>query len=166
MDWALLSSKHTALCKDKNNQSTKDLVSGTQEWDFRSGAKFWKTTTVPIFIGSQLIDVLWFVSSYIFLNHYKVPSDEFNDTGVIINGEFNEPLTYNKKKKMKLLTRWLKRRRSVMLAITFIFRFPQLKADMKSYIPLKTAAIFFLAGLFLKQRISSGYVMVDFICMG
>ena len=40
------------------------------------------------------------------------------------------------------------------------------KADMKSYIPLETAAIFFLAKLFLKQGISSGYVMVDFICMG
>ena len=40
------------------------------------------------------------------------------------------------------------------------------KADMKSYIPLETAAIFFLANLFLKQGISSEYVMVDFICMG
>ena len=37
---------------------------------------------------------------------------------------------------------------------------------MKSYIPLETAAIFFLANLFLKQGISSEYVMVDFICMG
>ena len=42
----------------------------------------------------------------------------------------------------------------------------KLKADMKSYIPLETAAIFFLANLFLKQGISSEYVMVDFICMG
>ena len=41
-----------------------------------------------------------------------------------------------------------------------------LKADMKSYIPLDTAAIFFLANLFLKQDTSSEYVMVDFICMG
>ena len=41
-----------------------------------------------------------------------------------------------------------------------------LKADMKSYIPLETAAIFFLANLFLKQDISSEYVMFDFICMG
>ena len=41
-----------------------------------------------------------------------------------------------------------------------------LKADMKSYIPLETAAIFFLANLFLKQGMSSNYVMVDFICMG
>ena len=41
-----------------------------------------------------------------------------------------------------------------------------LKADMKSYISLETAAIFFLANLFLKQGISSEYVMVDFICMG
>ena len=40
------------------------------------------------------------------------------------------------------------------------------KADMKSYIPLETAAIFFLANLFLKQGISSEYVMVDFICIG
>ena len=37
---------------------------------------------------------------------------------------------------------------------------------MKSYIPQETAAIFFLANLFLKQGISSEYVMVDFICMG
>ena len=41
-----------------------------------------------------------------------------------------------------------------------------LKADMKSYIPLETAAIFFLANLFLKQGISSEYVMVDFIRIG
>ena len=41
-----------------------------------------------------------------------------------------------------------------------------LKADMKSYIPLDTAAIFFLANLFLKQGTSSEYVIVDFICMG
>ena len=37
---------------------------------------------------------------------------------------------------------------------------------MNSYIPLETAAIFFLANHFLKHRISSEYVMVDFICMG
>ena len=37
---------------------------------------------------------------------------------------------------------------------------------MKSYIPQETAAIFFLANLFLKQGIYSEYVMVDFICMG
>ena len=43
---------------------------------------------------------------------------------------------------------------------------PAFKADMKSYIPLETAAIFFLANLFLKHGISSEYVMVDFICMG
>ena len=36
---------------------------------------------------------------------------------------------------------------------------------MKSYIPLETAATFFLANLYLKQGISSEYVMVDFICM-
>ena len=40
------------------------------------------------------------------------------------------------------------------------------KADMKSYIPLETAALFFLANLFRKQGISSEYVTVDFICMG
>ena len=39
------------------------------------------------------------------------------------------------------------------------------KADMKSYKPLETAAIFFLVNLFLNQGISSEYVMVDFICM-
>ena len=37
---------------------------------------------------------------------------------------------------------------------------------MKSYIPQEMAATFFLANLFLKQGISSEYVMVDFICMG
>ena len=41
-----------------------------------------------------------------------------------------------------------------------------LKADMKSYIPLETAAIFFWRTDFFKQGISSEYVMVDFICMG
>ena len=40
-----------------------------------------------------------------------------------------------------------------------------IKADMKSYIPLETAAIFFPANLFLKQGIISEYVMVNFICM-
>ena len=40
------------------------------------------------------------------------------------------------------------------------------KADMKSYIPLETAAIFFLTNLFPKQGISSEYVTTDFICMG
>ena len=40
------------------------------------------------------------------------------------------------------------------------------KADMKSYIPLETVAIFFLANLFLKQGIVSEYVMVDFIYIG
>ena len=37
---------------------------------------------------------------------------------------------------------------------------------MKSYIPLETAAMFFLANLFPKQGISSEYVTADFICMG
>ena len=37
---------------------------------------------------------------------------------------------------------------------------------MKSYIPLETAAIFFLANLFPKQGISSEYVTAYFICMG
>ena len=35
---------------------------------------------------------------------------------------------------------------------------------MKKLYTLETAAIFFLANLFLKQGISSEYVMVDFIC--
>ena len=39
------------------------------------------------------------------------------------------------------------------------------KADMKSYIPLETAAIFILANLFPKQGISSENVTADFICM-
>ena len=43
-----------------------------------------------------------------------------------------------------------------------IFHF---KADMKSYIPLEMADIFFLANLFPKQGISSEYVTIDFICM-
>ena len=37
---------------------------------------------------------------------------------------------------------------------------------MKSYIPLDTAAIFFLANLFLKQGTCSEYIMTDFIYMG
>ena len=37
---------------------------------------------------------------------------------------------------------------------------------MNSYISLETAAIYFLANLFLQQGISSEYVMVDVICMG
>ena len=37
---------------------------------------------------------------------------------------------------------------------------------MKSFKALETAAIFFLANLFLKQCISSEYVMVELICMG
>ena len=41
-----------------------------------------------------------------------------------------------------------------------------LKADMKSYIPVEMAALFFIANLFLKQGISSEYITVDFICMG
>ena len=39
------------------------------------------------------------------------------------------------------------------------------KADMNSAILLETAALFFLFNLYLKQGISSEYVMVDFICM-
>ena len=38
------------------------------------------------------------------------------------------------------------------------------KADMHSDIALETAAIFFLANRYLKQGISSEYVMIDFIC--
>ena len=37
---------------------------------------------------------------------------------------------------------------------------------MKSYIPLQTAAYFFLSNLYLKQGISSVYAMVEFICKG
>ena len=40
------------------------------------------------------------------------------------------------------------------------------KAKLNLYIPLKTAAIFFLANLYLKQGIGQVYVMVDFICTG
>ena len=40
------------------------------------------------------------------------------------------------------------------------------KADMKSYIPLENDSHIFLANLFLKQSISSEYVMVDFIYLG
>ena len=38
-----------------------------------------------------------------------------------------------------------------------------IKADLNSDKPLETAALFFLANLYLKQDISSEYVMVDFI---
>ena len=41
-----------------------------------------------------------------------------------------------------------------------------LKANMKIYIPLETAAIFFLASLFLIQGIGKVYIMADFICIG
>ena len=37
---------------------------------------------------------------------------------------------------------------------------------MKSYTPLKTAAIIVLVKLYQNQGISSEYVMVDFICIG
>ena len=49
-----------------------------------------------------------------------------------------------------------------------VLRSCQIEADMNSYmyIPLQTAAIFFLSNLYLKQGIGSVYVMVDFICMG
>ena len=41
-----------------------------------------------------------------------------------------------------------------------------IKAYMKIYILLQTAAIFFLLNLYLKQGIGSVYVIVDFICKG
>ena len=41
----------------------------------------------------------------------------------------------------------------------FSYKMYLFKADMKSYIPLETAAIFFLANLHLKQGISSKHVM-------
>ena len=50
--------------------------------------------------------------------------------------------------------------------ITFNHVRGEVKAYMNSYIPLETAAIFFLANLYLKQGISLEYAMVDFICMG
>ena len=40
------------------------------------------------------------------------------------------------------------------------------KANMNSKILLKTATIFFLLNLHLKQGIGEVYFMVDFICMG
>ena len=40
------------------------------------------------------------------------------------------------------------------------------KAKVTRYIPLETAAIFFLANLYLKQGIGLVYVIVDLICMG
>ena len=58
---------------------------------------------------------------------------------------------------------WEANRQVVLVTSLYVLFF---KADMKSYIPLETAAIFFLANLFLKQGISSEYVMVDFICVG
>ena len=39
-------------------------------------------------------------------------------------------------------------------------------AKVIRYIPLETAALFFLANPYLKQGIGKVYVMVDFICMG
>ena len=40
-----------------------------------------------------------------------------------------------------------------------------MNSDIHAHVPLETAAILFLAKLFLTQGISSEYVMVDFICM-
>ena len=54
----------------------------------------------------------------------------------------------------------------MILILLIIEKSTYVKADMKSYIPLETAATFFLANPFLKQGISSEYVMVDFICIG
>ena len=57
----------------------------------------------------------------------------------------------------------------MFVTVRVSLKFPistKIKAYMESYIPLETAAIFFLANFFLKQGISSGYAMVDFICMG
>ena len=57
-------------------------------------------------------------------------------------------------------------RRYIAFVADTALRNINLKADMKSYIPLETAAIFFLANLFPRQGISSEYVTADFICMG
>ena len=54
----------------------------------------------------------------------------------------------------------------ILIILFQVFLYLIFQAYMKSYIPLETAAIFILANLFLKQGISSEYVMVDFICMG
>ena len=48
---------------------------------------------------------------------------------------------------------------AVYMAVVF-------KADMNSDILLQTAAMLFLANLYLKQSIGSVYVIVDFICKG
>ena len=40
------------------------------------------------------------------------------------------------------------------------------KADMKFYILLQVAALFFLSNFYLKHGIGSMYVMFDFICKG
>ena len=50
--------------------------------------------------------------------------------------------------------------------ICLIVKILHFKANMKSYIQLETAAIFFLANQFLNQGIGKVYVMVDFICTG
>ena len=56
--------------------------------------------------------------------------------------------------------------RCMALWASFYCKRLHFKADIKSYKPLETAAIFFLANLFLKQGISSEYVTVVFICTG
>ena len=55
---------------------------------------------------------------------------------------------------------------SHVLQIFVISCFYLLKADMRSYILLQTAAIFFLSSLYLKQGIGSVNVIIDFICKG
>ena len=50
--------------------------------------------------------------------------------------------------------------------MSFYLKVLYIKADMKSYILLQTAAVFFLSNLYLKEEIGSAYAMVDFICKG
>ena len=77
------------------------------------------------------------------------------DTSIIINSmSCITPITYISTTTHSIMGRGLKG--TVWLI---------LKADMKSYIPLETAAIVFLANLFPKQGFRSEYVTADFICM-
>ena len=46
------------------------------------------------------------------------------------------------------------------------WKFMFIKAYKNSYIPLETAAIFFLSHFYLTQDIGKVHAMVDLICMG
>ena len=56
------------------------------------------------------------------------------------------------------------RGRSSKMYVCRVQRF--IKVYMNSDTPLEKAAIYFLPNFYLKQGISSEYVIVDFICMG